>query len=97
MPDETKDAVVTTMPYGIGNVLGDNIGEVMLIDHMGNDQRVVQAARVSYLSTSKGEEKDNQLIHFLMQEGHLGPFEHVMFTFLIKCPLFVRSQWMLIS
>ena len=68
-------------------------GFIELIDHMGNDQTVVAAARVSYLSESKGPEQDAKLIHYMMEHGHTSPFEHVMFTFRIKCPLFVRGQW----
>ena len=76
------------------NILGDGVGFVELVDSMGNDTRVVNAARVSFNKESKGVVKDNILIDYLMENGHLSPFEHVMFTFRIKCPLFVAPQWM---
>lgn len=76
------------------NILGDGIGYVELIDSMGNDTRVVNAARVSYNRETKGVVQDSNLIEYLIEHGHLSPFEHVMFTFRIKCPLIVARQWM---
>lgn len=75
--------------------LGDGISRLELIDHMGSDLRVVQAARVSYAGdteTWRGE-KDAKLIRYLIQHGHWSPFEHCTMTVLVKCPLFIRSQW----
>src|SRR3990172_1334841 len=68
-------------------------GYVELIDVMGNDKTVVAAARVSYLGESKGPDKDKKLVSYMMKHGHTSPFEHVVFQWRIKCPLFVRSQW----
>jgi len=68
-------------------------GYIELLGVLGNDNTVVSAARVSYLGESKGEEKDKKLIKFMMKNGHTSPFEHVVFQWRIKCPLFVRSQW----
>lgn len=68
-------------------------GFVELLDHMGNDNTVVSAARVSYLGESKGTVQDAKLIHYLMRHRHTSPFEQVEFQFRVKCPLFVRSQW----
>ena len=62
---------------------------------MGNDIRVVEAARVSSgLEGSKGLEKDKKLIEYLWKNQHTSPFEQVLFTFKIKCPFFVARQWM---
>jgi len=69
-------------------------GFIELIAHMGDDNTVVSAARVSYLGESKGTEKDAQLIKYLLKNKHTSPFEQVEFQFMVKCPLFVRSQWM---
>lgn len=69
-------------------------GFVELIDILGDDNTIVSAARVSVLGESKGKEKDKQLIKYLLDNKHTSPFEHVVFTFRVKCPLFVRSQWM---
>jgi thymidylate synthase (FAD) len=71
-------------------------GFVGLIDHMGNDERICQAARISSIgaqSASKGEEKDKTLIDYLMRNRHTSPFEQVLFTFHIKCPIFIARQW----
>lgn len=67
-------------------------GHVVLIDKMGDDQRVVDAARKSYDSSSKGKKQDKKLSRFLMKERHTSPFEQVKFTFVIKCPIFVARQ-----
>ncbi len=69
-------------------------GFVELINYMGNDNTVVSSARVSVLGESKGDIKDKQLIKYMLDHEHNSPFEHVSFTFRVKCPLFVRSQWM---
>lgn len=72
-------------------------GSVELINFMGGDLAVVAAARVSngalYETASKGEEGDKKLIRFLMKHGHTSPFEHSLFTFYIKTPMFVRTEW----
>lgn len=68
-------------------------GYIQLIDHMGGDDTIVSAARVSYLGESKGEVADKKLVRFMMKHGHTSPFEHVIFQWRVKCPLFVRSQW----
>jgi len=68
-------------------------GFVYLVDHMGSDQRIVQAARVSYGSGTKTKRQDDKLIHYLMKNDHSSPFEKVVFEFHVKCPLFVAAQW----
>ncbi len=69
-------------------------GFIELIDSMGSDNTIVNAARVSYLGNSKGEESDRKLIRYLLKNGHTSPFEQVEFQFRVKCPLFVARQWM---
>ena len=69
-------------------------GFVKLVDFMGGDQRAVDSARVSFGGTSKGEDRDRKLIGYLLANGHLSPFEHSVFQFHIKCPIFVARQWM---
>jgi thymidylate synthase (FAD) len=61
---------------------------------MGSDLTIVNAARVSYLGESKGEEADKKLLFYLMRNGHTSPFEMAILQFRIKCPLFVARQWM---
>jgi thymidylate synthase (FAD) len=75
------------------DIFQDGISELSLVEILGNDMRVVQAARVSYNCESKGAEKDEALIKFLLQEGHLGPFEHVVITMKVTAPIFVIRQW----
>lgn len=68
-------------------------GSVTLLNHMGDDNTVVSAARVSFLGESKGEEQDTKLIRYLLKNKHTSPFEQVEFQFLVKCPLFIARQW----
>jgi thymidylate synthase (FAD) len=68
-------------------------GFVKLVEFMGGDNRVVQSARVSFGSESKGEERDKKLIEYLLKHSHLTPFEHSIFQFHVKCPIFVARQW----
>ena len=69
-------------------------GFVKLVEFMGGDQRAVDSARVSFGSVSKGTEQDRKLLEYLLANGHLSPFEHSVFQFHIKCPIFVARQWM---
>ncbi len=68
-------------------------GFVRLVDYMGSDQRIVQAARVSYGAGTKTVREDAALIDYLMRHRHTSPFEMVELTFHIKAPLFVARQW----
>lgn len=68
-------------------------GFVRLVDSMGDDMSVVRAARVSYGEESKGEKADKGLINYMIKHKHGTPFEHINFTFHIKCPIFVARQW----
>lgn len=69
-------------------------GFVKLVDFMGGDLRVVNSARVTFGSQSKGEEKDKGLIKYLLEHAHHTPFEHSYFQFHIKCPIYIARQWM---
>lgn len=72
----------------------DGQGWVGLIDHMGTEATICNAARVSFGKMKKDvDEKDMILIKYLLDNKHNSPFEHVNFTFSIHCPIFVRSQW----
>lgn len=68
-------------------------GFVRLADMMGNDYSAVKAARVSYGQGLKTPQKDKSLVLYLMEHGHETPFEHIVFTFHVKAPLFVTRQW----
>jgi thymidylate synthase (FAD) len=65
-----------------------------LVDHMGNDSAIVQAARVSYGAGTKSVSDDRALIRYLMRHKHTTPFEMVEFKFHIKAPIFVARQWL---
>jgi thymidylate synthase (FAD) len=68
-------------------------GFVRLIDYLGGDERIVQAARVSYGAGTKSFREDRGLIHYLMRHRHTSPFEQVILTFHAKMPIFVARQW----
>jgi thymidylate synthase (FAD) len=68
-------------------------GFVKYIDHLGSDKRIVDAARISYLSESKGEDADAKLLHYLYRHGHSSPFEQCNITFGIKIPIFVMREF----
>ena len=68
-------------------------GFVRLIDVMGDDAAIVQAARVSYGSGTKKVHEDRGLIRYLMRHLHTTPFEMVEFKFHVKLPIFVARQW----
>lgn len=68
-------------------------GFVRLVDYMGGDQRIVQAARVSYGAGTKSYRQDRGLIHYLIKNWHTSPFEQVQLTFHTKMPIFVARQW----
>lgn len=68
---------------------------VTLIDSMGSDERICQAARVSTQGAdSYGTGEAEGLINFLARERHGSPFEHVVFQWLIEAPIFVWREFM---
>ena len=69
-------------------------GFVRLVDYMGGDHRIVQAARVSYGEGTKTYRQDRGLIRYLLRNEHTSPFEQVVITFHIKMPIFVARQWL---
>lgn len=74
-------------------VLGDQ-GWIGLIDMMGTEATMVNAARVSFGKIKNTmDEKDIELLKYLIENKHTSPLEHIVFTFSVHCPLFVRGQW----
>jgi thymidylate synthase (FAD) len=70
-------------------------GFVKLVDHMGTDLSVVNAARVSYGKRKDSlDEGDGKLIRYLAEHEHTSPFRHTAMTFHVKAPIFVFRQWM---
>ena len=75
-------------------------GYIELVDLMphpltevSGDLAIVNAARVSYLSDSRGEERDKRLLFYLMRHRHTSPFEMVEFKFRCRAPLLTWWQW----
>jgi len=67
-------------------------GYVVLVDYMGNDAAIVQAARVSYGAGTRSVRDDRGLIRYLLRHRHTTPFEMVEFKFLIRLPIYVARQ-----
>jgi thymidylate synthase (FAD) len=68
-------------------------GFVRLVDYLGSDARIVQAARVSYREGTTTARRDKELIDYLIRHGHTSPFEQVIITIHAKMPIFVARQW----
>ena len=103
---EQKPAEAATAPASTGRAtvpalearLGQAIpvldhGFVRVIDYMGDDAAVVQAARVSYGKGTKKVSEDSGLIKYLMRHRHSTPFEMCEIKFHVKLPIFVARQW----
>lgn len=74
--------------------LGDSIGRVDLLEVMGSDLTVVNAARVSFSKEStEMTEADGKLIRYLAKHKHVTPFFHPQIRFRIKMPIFVAREW----
>lgn len=95
------------LPLRRSNILGDNIGFITFLECMGNDESIVNAARIS---TTTGEslyrnpnileqvqdemyKKDRHLIRFLMKYRHTSPFEMCEIKMHVKAPMFIARQW----
>ncbi|WP_038972313.1 FAD-dependent thymidylate synthase [Bradyrhizobium genomosp. III] len=68
-------------------------GFIRVVDYMGDDEAIVDAARVSYGRGTKTASEDRALIHYLMRHQHTTPFEMAEIKFHIKLPIFVARQW----
>ncbi len=68
-------------------------GFVRVVDYMGDDAAVVQAARVSYGRGTRQVSEDRPLINYLMRHRHTTPFEMCEIKFHVKLPIFVARQW----
>ena len=84
--DGLEDCIFTAVP-----VLDH--GFVRVVDYMGNDDAIVQAARVSYGAGTRKARNDAGLIRYLMRHRHSTPFEMCEIKFHIKLPIFVARQW----
>src|SRR5215212_1444539 len=68
-------------------------GFVRVIDYMGDDNAIVQAARVSYGRGTRAANEDRGLIRYLMRHRHSTPFEMCEIKYHVKLPIFVARQW----
>src|SRR5690242_9934673 len=68
-------------------------GFLRVIDYMGDDNAVVQAARVSYGRGTRAANEDRGLIRYLMRHRHSTPFEMCEIKYHVKLPIFVARQW----
>ena len=68
-------------------------GFIRVVDYMGDDSSVVQAARVSYGKGTKKVSTDTGLIKYLMRHWHSTPFEMCEIKYHVKLPIFIARQW----
>ena len=68
-------------------------GFIRVVDYMGNDTSIVQAARVSYGKGTKKVSTDAGLIKYLMRHWHSTPFEMCEIKYHVKLPIFIARQW----
>ena len=97
--DETVAPLARPTTPEVDAILGVPIrlldhGFVRLVDYLGDDAAIVQAARVSYGLGTKKRSEDHALIRYLMRHRHTSPFEMVETKFHIKAPIFVARQWL---
>ena len=83
--EQNEDKIITVL----------NNGYVRLVDVMGSDLSIVNAARASFAKESKEMTvNDGRLLDFLVRENHMSPFRHAFMTFEVKAPLMVaRQHW----
>ncbi len=95
LPKNADGVRTIDSPENIKNVLVGvhGHGYIGLIDFMGEDSSIVQAARTSYGKGTKKTREDRGLIRYLMRHSHTTPFEMVEFKFLVKMPIFIARQW----
>ena len=77
------------------DLYNDGIGFASLVNHMGEDLTIVNAARVSVgKESSEMGDRERKLAEFLTKHGHTSTYEHNIATFHIKVPLFISKQHM---
>lgn len=95
--DATHEIKRTSVP-ALDNILGHAFevldhGFIRVIDYMGDDTAITQAARVSYGEGTKSVNDDRGLIRYLMRQWHSTPFEMCEIKLHVKLPIFVARQW----
>lgn len=97
MADNEKPLIRPSVA-ALDGILGEkfpilNHGFIRVVDYMGDDASVVQAARVSYGSGTKTTREDAALIRYLLRKRHTTPFEMCELKVHVKLPIFVARQW----
>lgn len=93
-----KERLLRTASKELDSILGEKFkvlddGFIRVVDYMGNDQAIVQAARVSYGSGTKKVSQDRGLIRYLMRHRHTSPFEMCEIKLHIRIPMDAWRQW----
>lgn len=91
MSESSREQLLNELRWKKIPVLND--GFVSLVDCMGDDGSVVQAARVSYGEGTRKVSDDRQLIRYLLRHAHTTPFEMVELKFLVRVPMDCWRQW----
>lgn len=91
MSDSTRAAMVDSLRWQKFHVLND--GFVCLVDVMGDDAAIAQAARVSYGDGTRRSSDDRTLIRYLLRHRHTTPFEMAELKFLVRVPMDTWRQW----
>lgn len=89
--DQTREEVLDDLQWKKFPALDD--GFICLVDVMGDDSSVVQAARVSYGAGTKKVSSDEGLIRYLMRNRHTTPFEMAELKFMVRVPMDTWRQW----
>ena len=90
-PAADRTALLESLRWKKFPVLDD--GFVALVDCMGDDGSVVQAARVSYGEGTRKVSDDRQLIRYLLRHAHTTPFEMAELKFVVRVPMDCWRQW----
>ena len=93
-----KNYTYRPISAGLERVLYNQIkvldkGFIRVVDYMGNDSSIVQAARVSYGKGTKKKSLDEGLIRYLLRHKHTTPFEMCEIKLHVKLPIFIARQW----
>src|SRR5438034_3492240 len=96
--ENKAEKIVRPVVPELDNILGVPFtvlddGFVRVIDYMGSDESIVQAARVSYGKGTKKVHEDRGLIRYLMRQHHTTPFEMCEIKFHIRVPMDCWRQW----
>ena len=95
---EKKNLTLRPISAGIEKILYKPLkvldkGFIRIVDYMGNDSSIVQAARVSYGKGTKKKSQDEGLIRYLLRHRHTTPFEMCEIKLHVKLPIFIARQW----